>query len=100
MPSKQEMDEMIFNCLTGEVYEFQFHNEKPRKNVGTVFSTEKINKQKEAKELEEDIRSLNRINRGIFSQGEEDQEESKKRENKKLKEEIEDQIRSESGYYA
>ena len=96
MPSKQEMDEMIFNCLTGEVYEFQFHNEKPRKNVGTVFSTEKINKQKEAKELEEDVRILNRINRDFYSTDREDSEKKRVERNRKLQSWIESRIRSES----
>ena len=95
------MFEELHDCLTGEVYEFQFQKEKARKYVGTVFSTEKINEQKEAEEFEEDVRRLNRINMDFWdSDNEGDREEERIKENKRLKEEIEDEIRVESGCYA
>ena len=99
-PTKEEMFEELHDCLTGEVYEFQFHNEKARKFIGTVFSTEKINEQKEAEEFEEDVRRLGRINRDFWNPEREDRKEERNKENKKLKDWIENKVRSESNYNA
>ena len=97
-PTKEEMIEAIYDCLTGEVYEFQFQKEKAKKFVGTDFETGKINKQKEAKELAEDERRLNRISRDFFNPDVEDVERKRTEQNKKLKEWIEDKIQGESNY--
>ncbi len=95
-PTKDELFEAIHDCLIGEVYEFQFHNEKARKFVGTVFSTEKINEQKEAKEFEEDVRRLNRINRDFWNPEREDLEKKREERNRRLKSWIENEVRNES----
>ncbi len=97
-PTKEEMNEAIHDCLTAQVYEFQFHNEKARKYVGTDFETGTIDRQKEEQEFAEDVRRLNRINRDFFSTDSEDAERERTEQNKKLKDWIEDKIQGESNY--
>lgn len=94
-PEKNEIEENIESCLRGELYRFQLETEK--KPQTTEFNPERRNREREAREFAEDVRSLNRINRDFWDSGE-DREEERKKENKKLKEWIEDKVRGESGY--
>jgi hypothetical protein len=96
-PSKSDFSEELEDCLRDQLYRYQLQNEKARKNVGTAFSTETRNRQRENRELAEDVRRLNRINRDFWD-SREDREESRKKENKKLKDWIESKVRRESGY--
>jgi hypothetical protein len=98
-PSKAEFSEELEDCLRDQLYRYQLQPEKPRKNVGTAFETGRINRQKEERELAEDVRRLNRINRDFFSTDREEREEAKKAEDKRLKKWIEEKVRGESGYY-
>lgn len=98
-PSKSDFSEELEDCLRDELYRFQLQPEKPRKNIGTVFSTEKRTRRREDRELEKDIRILNRVNQNFFSTDREDREEAKKAEDKRLKKWIEEKVRGESGYY-
>lgn len=93
--TKEEMNEEIEDCLRDQLYAFQLETEKARKYVGTDFSTETRSRQRENRELAEDIRILNRVNRDFYSTGE-DREEERNKENKRLKRWIEEKVRSES----
>ena len=94
-PSKSDFSEELEDCLRDQLYRFQLEPEEPRKNIGTTFETGRINRQK--RELAEDVRRLNRINRDFWEDNNEGREENRKKQNKELKEWIEEKIRSESG---
>jgi hypothetical protein len=95
-PEKEKIEEYIEDCLRDELYKFQLETEKqPRTN----FNPERSNRERAQRELEEDIMILNRVNRDFWNPDREDREESRKKENKKLKRWIEEKVREESGYY-
>lgn len=96
-PSKSDFAEELEDCLRDVLYRYQLEPESPRKNVGTDFSTETRNRQE--RELAEDVRILNRVNRDFWNPERENREEERIKENKRLKKEIEKRVREESGYY-
>lgn len=98
-PSKEEMKREIFDCLTDELYRFQLGNEEARKDVGTDFERTGRREQdnREARELAEDIRTLNRFNKNFWEAERQDSEEDREKQNEKLKKWIEKRVRSESG---
>jgi len=98
-PSKSDFAEELEDCLRDVLYRYQLQKEEPRKNVGTDFDTGLRNKRRENLEIMRDARILNRANKDFWGDNNEEGEESRKKENKKLKEEIEEKIRRESGYY-
>lgn len=90
-PTKTELYEEVYDCLTSELYEWQLR-------VG------EISKQKRRRKMEKltvdeflmDVRSLNRLNRNFWGEGE--TEEDREEQRKKDKKWIEQKVREESGY--
>lgn len=84
-PTKYEMDEALEKCLRDKLYTFQMKPEPPKPRKKPCLSVEEVNRRRQERELEEEIRLVSSINRNFWESEREDLEKKRKEENEKLK---------------